>query len=183
MIVNLTSSQCSFSSDAILATTYANDGIVRGLGFVYEKNFAIANGATLYVLHDYTGYVPAQGQLGQIYVMPPQFSCSKGPVLVSVYRGTNYTGGTPFTSLNANTTSPKTQSGTIHTSGATGTVKGTLVLEYLVGTDAQGGSADGGQAIGLEFFIRPNTGKTLVEIVNNSGSNITFHYAQVMYEI
>ena len=53
----------------------------------------------------------------------------------------------------------------------------------LVGGASQGNNSASGSATGLGFFIRPPTDKTLVEIVNNSGSDISFNYSQVLYEI
>lgn len=183
MIVNLTSSQCSYSADAVLTTDYAQDTIVQGHGFVFEKNFAIASGGTLYILFDYTTYTPAEGQAGIVYILPPFFSTTAGPVSVTVYRGTNYTGGTAIPVLNPNTMAAKTAAGTTVSFGATGSTKGTVALEYLVGGASQGNQSASGSAAGLSFFIRPNTSKTLVEVVNNSGQSITFHNAQLLFEI
>jgi hypothetical protein len=56
-------------------------------------------------------------------------------------------------------------------------------MEYLVGGQAHGNNSAQGDATGISFFIRDNTKKSLVEIVNNSGSAITFHYGQMLYEI
>lgn len=177
----------SYSKDGLVATTYADDAVVAGNAFVFEKNFTISNAVpTLYILFDYTTYVPSDGQIGQIFVYPPLFASSAGPVIVTVYTGTDYTGGTEFNAVNSNTLASKSTSGTTLTSGATGTTKGTPVLEYLVGTDTPGVSGpSGGGAGGLSFFITGNAvgDKTLVEINNNSGSDITFHYGQSLIEI
>ena len=173
----------SFSGDALVTTTYRDDGITRGFGFVFEKNFSIGIGATLYVLFDYTTYTPSASQAGLIYIMPPSFSTTSGLVTVNLYRGTDYAGGTPFIAYNPNTTATKTQSATTLTSGATGVTKGTLALEFIVGGQAQGNQTAAGTSEGASFFIRRNNVKSLVEIVNSSGAAITFHYSQVLYEI
>jgi hypothetical protein len=176
--------QASFSGDAVKITSYGDDFTVQGGAFTFEKNIAIASGATKYILFDYTTFTPDPNtQIGQVYVFPPQFSTTSGPVDVDVYRGTNYTGGTEFDAINPNTLAPKTTSETTLTLDPTGTVKGTLSLEYLVGTQGQGSASGGGSNNGLSFFIRGNVQKTLVEIVNRSGNAITFHYAQTFFEI
>lgn len=175
--------QLSVSGDALLTTSYADDGITSGKGYIFEKNFTIASGATLNIVYDYTTYTPSGTQFGQVYVMPPTFSTTAGPVTVSVYRGTDYAGGTEFDAINPNTTVANTTSETTFTYGATGTVKGTLVLDYLVGGASQGNQSASGATSGLAFFIRGTTQKTLFEIVNSSGSSITFHFGQVIYEI
>lgn len=175
--------QCSQSKDAVLVTSYADDFTTRGASFLFEKNIAIASGGTALVLFDYTTYIPGPGQIGQVYVYAPIFQSTVGPVTVNLYRGTNYTGGTEFDASNPNTLHAKITSGTTLTLGPTGTVKGTLTMEYLVGGQSQGNNSAAGATQGLSYFITNNTRKSLVEIVNNSGSAITFHYGQIMFEI
>lgn len=175
--------QLSASGDALVSTSYADDGLTRGKAYLFEKNFAIGSGTTLNILFDYTTYTPSGTQIGQVYVMPPTFSTTVGPVNVNIYRGTDYTGGTEFDAINPNTLVANTTSGTTLRTGPTGSVKGTLVLEYLIGGASQGNQSASGSSSGLAFFIRDNTSKTLIEIVNNSGSAITFHFGQVFYEI
>lgn len=173
----------SYSDSAIVQTSYADDGVVRGVAFVFEKNFTIGVGATLYVLIDYSTYIATDYQAGLVFIYPPSFGTSAGVVTVSVYRDTDYSGGTEFDAVNPNTTSVKTTSGTTFTTGATGTVKGTEVLSYLIGASSTNQSSGGGVQEGLSFFIRENTDKTLVEIVNESGEEIIFHYGQGLFEI
>lgn len=176
--------QCSASGDAVRVTTYADDFTTRGNSFLFEKNISILTGATALVLFDYTTFVPVPGkEIGLVYVYAPNFQTTSGPVYVNLYRGTDYAGGTEFDAVNPNTTATKTTSGTTLTLGPTGTVKGTLSMEYLVGSQSQGNQSAGGETHGLSFFIVPNTRKSLVEIVNNSGSAIIFHYGQTFFEI
>ena len=172
--------QLSNSGDALITTTYNADGTTKGLGFLFEKNISIGTGATVYVLFNYTTYTSGNGI---VYILPPFFHTTSGPVTVNLYRDTNYTGGTPFPAINPNTLAAKTTAETTLTIGPTGTVKGTLALEYLVGGASQGNQSAPGDATGISFFIRDNTKKSLVEIVNNSGASITFHYGQMLFEI
>lgn len=168
----------SFSGDAKIITTYKDNFTTSGKAFLFEKNFAIADDGSLYILIDYTTY---SGD--NVFILPPQFGATDGAVVVNVYRGTDYTGGTEFDAINPNTTVAKTTSATTLTYGATGTTKGTEVLNYLVGASSTPLFSGGGGASGASFFIRQTTSKTLVEVVNNSGSDIIFHYGQVLFEI
>jgi hypothetical protein len=175
--------QCSYSGDAVLTTTYADDFTTRGASFLFEKNITIASGGTALVLFDYTTYEPTKEQIGQVFIFPPTFGTTAGPVKVNLYRDTNYTGGTEFNAVNPNTLVAKSTSGTTLTIGPTGTTKGTLAMEYLVGEQSHGNVSGGGSTAGLSFFVRDNTKKSLVEIVNLAGAEITFHYGQIFYEI
>lgn len=170
----------SQSGDAVLITTYDGDATVAGSGFVMKKSFSMTNAQVLSFLIDYTTYHPTPDQSGQVYVMPPAFKSTDGPVHVAIYRGTDYiAGATALHLYNPNTSHPKTESATQFTQGATGSNKGTVVLEYLIGGDGASGGDDGGGS----FFIRPNTGKTLIEVTNSSGGNITFNWFQQLFEI
>jgi hypothetical protein len=176
--------QTSTSLDAILTTTYADDYTTRGNSFLFEKNISILNGGTANVLLDYKTYQPTPSQSGMIFVFPPNFATTSGPVAITVYRETDYTGGSQIVAYNPNTLAPKKTSGTTITTGASGSNKGTATMEYLAGGGSGGvGHSMPGATVGLSFFVRKNTNRTLVEIVNNSGSNITFHYSQILYEI
>jgi len=181
--VQINPKQSSYSGDGIVTTDYARDGVIRGVGFGFERNFAIANGATLNILIDYTTFIPTSSMMGQIVVMPPFFQTSVGPVTVNIYRNTKYSGGTPFECINLNTLSKKRTSATTFTTGPTGSVKGDVVLEYLVGGVSQGNQSASGTAGGIAFFLRPNKSKTLIEVVNGAAADIVFHFAQVIYEI
>ena len=172
--------QASVSSDAVLTTTYADDATVRGTGFVLKKNFSIGAGATVYFLIDYTTYIPSPERLGLVYAMPPFFKATDGPVSVVIYRGTDYVAGATVLHLyNPNTLSAKTESATTVTQGATGSNKGTAVLEYIIGGTGKGSGDDGGGS----FFIRPNTGKTLIEVTNSATGTVTFNWFQELFEI
>ena len=151
--------------------------------FFFEKNISILSGATTYILFDYTTYIKKPGQAGLIYVLPPFFHTTVGPVSVNLYRDTDYAGGTKFDATNPNTLATKKTSETTLTINPTGSTKGTLALEYLIGGQSQGANSASGDSTGISFFIRDNTKKSLVEIVNTSGSAITFHYGQMLYEI
>jgi len=183
ILAKITKEQSSFSGDALLQTNYADDFTVRGNAFLFEKIITIASGESAFVLWDYTTFLPAPGQIGQVFVYKPFFETTAGPVTVNLYRGTNYAGGTQFLAYNPNTNHAKQSSSTTLTLGPTGTVKGTLSMEYLVGGQGLGNQSGAGSTAGLSFFIVNNTRKSLVEIVNGSGKEIKFHYGQMLYEI
>lgn len=181
----------SNTNDAVLTTTYQNDFIARGYGFALEDVFDISDGDTINILIDYTTYTEFndsavdlihQGRVGTIFVLPPLMGTTSGPVIVSVYRGGDYTGGTGVLYSKRNTISDVEPQITI-TKDATGSDKGEISLRYLVGGQAQGPNRAGGSTNPNIPFIRDNTDKTLVEIDNQSGSNIQFSYNQIFYEL
>lgn len=187
-LLNKLLSSFSVSGDALKNTSYADDALTAGYGFVFEKNFTITGSSTRYLLIDYSQYVPTEPwQTGRVFIFPPSMNTSSSYCMVNVYRDTNYIadGGTRLYPLNANTMPEvtKTTSGTVWTVDPTGTDKGDIVLEYLVGTASTNQSGGGGTAQGLSFFIRPNTSKTLVEVVNGNGDGIILHYGQLLFEI
>lgn len=172
--------QASKSGDAIKITTYADDFVSRGNAFLVEQNFEITAGSTINLLFDYTTYTndERKGEIGHVYILPPDLDATAGPCVLTLYRDTNYAGGTPIPLYNPNTLATKTQAETTLALNATGVSKGTAVLTYLVGGDKVGGHSEG-----LSFFIRDNKKKSLVEITNNSNQTVTFHYGQVLFEI
>jgi hypothetical protein len=181
----------SNAADGILTTDYANDYIARGYGFALEENFSISSGSTLYLLIDYSTYTDfsisstdniAEARVGVVFVLPPRMATTAGPVQVNVYRGGDYSGGNATLYSKRNTLSDIDPQITM-TEGASGTDKGTLVLSYLIGSSSTNQDSGGGVKEGIVPFIRDNTGQTLVEIVNESGDDITFSYGQTFYEI
>jgi hypothetical protein len=183
ILKTINQSQASYSGDALLTTSYGDDTTARGKAFLLEKSFTIASAGTLHLLFDYTTFTPSSGELGIVYVLPPNIATTAGPVDLFLYRGTDYTGGTPIPFINPNTLAAKTVSETTVTSGPTGSVKGNLSLTYLVGGQSQGNQSASGSSTGTSFFILNNTKKSLVEIVNRSGQEITFHYGQILFEL
>ena len=174
----------SYSGDAIKHTSYADDAITTGFGFLVEKNINIPASSTRYMLLDYTGYSPTEEwQTGRVFIFPPTISVSKGALIVNVYRGTDYVGGDTFSCINPNTIASKSESGTVWTLDPTGSDRGILSLQYLIGVSGTNQSSGGGNAEGLSFFIRPNTGKTLVEMVSDETDPVTLNYGQLLFEI
>ena len=171
--------QSSFSNDAVLTTTYDDDYTVSGNGFLLQKNFTISAAGTLLLLFDYTTLT---GTDKKIFIRPAIFSTTSGPVTVTAYRGTDYSGGTQLHAYNLNTIIGGESKITI-TQGPTGSVKGTEVQNWLVGTGSTNQSSGGGSIEVDVNFVRPNTGKTLMEIVNSSGEQITFNVVQKFFEL
>ena len=171
----------SASKTGVVTTTFENDFGAKGNGFFFQRNFtlAAATGSKLYILIDYTTYTNVDGL---IFVQPPVFSSSSGPVIVDVYRDSDYAGGTAIEVPSNNAVIDNKMETTI-TQNPTGTTLGTAVLEYLVGSESTNQNSGGGSSIVGPPFILDNTGKTLVEITNNSGNEITFNYSQVFFEV
>jgi len=171
--------QASYSGDALLVTDYAMDGIFQGFEYLIQKNFTIAASGTLNILVDYTTYT---GLNKRVIIKPATYTTTYGPVLVSITRGTDYSGGTPIPAYNLNTIIGGI-SKTTFTHGATGTEKGTVTQEFIIGYGSTNQSSGGGTGTTDVLIIRGNTGKTLIEIMNNSGNEITFNFLQELFEI
>jgi hypothetical protein len=171
--------QASESGDALLVTDYSMDGIFKGVEFLIQKNFTIAASGTLNILVDFTTYT---GLNKRVVIKPASYTTTSGPVVVSITRGTNYTGGTPIPAYNLNTLIGGT-SKTTFTYGATGTVKGTVTQELVIGYGSTNQSSGGGTMTTDVLILRGNTGKTLIEVTNNSGAEITFNFLQELFEI
>ncbi len=171
--------QASDSGDALLITDYATDGIFKGVEFLIQKNFTIAAAGILLILVDFTTY---SGLNKRVIIKPATYTTTYGPVLVSITRGTNYSGGTPIPAYNLNTIIGGT-SKTTFTYGATGTEKGTVTQEFIIGYGSTNQSSGGGTASSDVLIVRGNTGKTLIEVTNNSGNEITFNFLQELFEI
>lgn len=178
-VLQLLDKYSSFTKNAHLATDQRTNSVFKGVKFLIQKNFSIAASGSLYILIDYTTYL---GDGKQIVIEPATFSSSYGPVIVNIYRGTDYTGGTPIPAYNVNTLIG-TKSQTTFTQGATGTAKGTVTQEFLVGSGSTNQSSGGGAATSAGLIVRGNDGKTLIEILNESGETATVNFLQEFYEI
>lgn len=171
--------QASVSKDAVLTTTYNLDAIFKGVKFLVQKNFTIASSGTLNILIDFTTY---PGRDRTVVIEPAKYCTSYGPVIVNIYRGTDYSGGTIIPAYNVNTIIGGTSKTTV-TYGATGSTKGTVTQEFLIGYGSTNQSSGGGTTASPDLIVRGNTSKTLIEVVNNSGNEITFNFLQEFYEI
>lgn len=136
------SSQKSFSGDAVLTTTYADDYIVRGQAFQVQKRIALGSAETLYLVFDFS---TAIGKT--IFTLPIVGSTTAGLVYLDTFIADSYTGGSPITALPINSISSNTSLATIK-SGVTPTGSSNL-REYSIGikatNQASGGAPIGGQ--------------------------------------
>lgn len=171
--------QASSSGDAVLTTDYASDFIFQGVEFLVQKNFTIAASGSLLILVDFTTYT---GLDRTIVIKPASYCTTFGPVIVNIYRGTDYSGGTPMPAYNLNTKIGGT-SKTTFTEGPTGVSKGTATQELVIGYGSTNQSSGGGTLRTDVLIVRDNSTKTLVEILNQSGEIITFNFLQELFEI
>lgn len=129
--------QLSFSQDAIIATDYAQDYIVRGRAFQIRKRITIPGEETLYMEFDLTKAT------GPIFTLPVLCSTAGGAVFLDTYNADSSTGGTALPVLKLNTSSDNLPKITVK-SGVT--VSGTPenVREYIIGTLSTNQSSGGG---------------------------------------
>lgn len=170
--------QESYSKDAVLTTSYADDYITRGNGFQVKKRIALSGSQTLYLEFDIT---KAVGKF--VYALAPIMASSGGLVFVDTYLADSSTGGTTLvTPLNMNSLSSNAALTTVKT-GVTVSGTPSVVREYLVGTTATNqSSGSGASAAGVPRILN-NTKPLYFKIANQEASALTFNLEFVWYEI
>lgn len=169
--------QSSFSKDAVLATTYEDDYITRGMGFQIKKRIILTAQQTLYIEFDITQHS------GTVYSLPLEVSTAGGLVLMDTYGADSSTGGIILaTPLNLNGLSTNTADSTIKTGV---TVSGTTinVREYVVGTLSTNQSSGGGQAQEHVPKILNNTKPIYIKLVNQETDPVTINLGIIWYEL
>lgn len=169
--------QQSFSRDAVLVTTYADDFVSRGQCFQVIKRVALTSSQTRYVVFDLTAHTEKL-----IYSLPIQFYSSGGEVFIDTYGVDSYTGGTVIPALKVNGLSNIDPLAIIKIDV---TPSGTPlnIREYLIGAKSTNQSSGGGRGIdGIPRVL--NTAKPIVlKITNQETVNVNVEIGLVWYEI
>ena len=155
------------NKDGFIVASYADDFIYRERAFTTNQIYDVPTGTNLLFLFDPRAehYVVA---------LPFSFSSEDGPFVVSLYAGTDYTGGNDANVFNRFTSSSNINDVLVtysSTGGITGSTKGSQVSQYLVGSGGGPQSRSGGVAReSLPFIINTNI-KYLLEVENQSTTN------------
>lgn len=142
---------------------YDFDFIFQGRAFSFNALFDVATTPNTFILLDPTS-------VDYLIAFPFSFKAEDGPFIVSLYVGTDYTGGTPVFTYNRNSLSSNTTSAVI-TSGASGSSKGTMISQFLIGTGGGPLSSAGGEGGDKLPFIANTDYKYLLELDNQSATN------------
>lgn len=168
--------QESYSQDAVLTTSYADDYSVRGYAFQVQRRISLGSGATAYWVFDFTDVAAEK----LIFTLPIVAQSTEGLVYIDSFIATSYTGGTTETILNPNSLSAVVPQ-TVVKSGVTPTGSSQL-REYIVGSDSSFLSSGGGA-------ISPNTPKIwgkvrlVIKFVNQETSTNVVSFGFNWYEI
>lgn len=174
--VYVTQKQQSYSGDAVLITSYADDYVTRGKAFQIQKRITLTSAASSY----WEFYLPSAATK-IVYSLPISANSYGGGCSLDTYYADSSTGGTAVTAINLNANSSNTPLVTVK-SGVT--VSGTAVgtREYLIGSSAIAGT--GGGAIGTNVPKIIATNKPLYfKFTNLENSTIQVAFNVVWYEL
>ena len=171
-------SQASFTKDAIIATTYADDYITKGNAFQVKKRIALASGQELYLEFN---IALAVGKM--VYSLPIKLSTGGGLVFVDTYNATSSTGGTTLaTPINLNGLSSAAAQTTVKT-GVTVSGTASNVREYIVGTISTNQSSGGGSAESDTPKILDNSNPLYIKLANQESAIVYVDLGFIWYEI
>ena len=171
-------SQTSYTDDAVLTTTYADDFITKGNGFQIKKRIDLTAGQTIYLEFDIT---KAVGKT--VYSLPLRMSTGGGMVYVDSYNADSSTGGTTLATPNNLNGKSSTAALTTVKTGVTVTGTATNVREYVVGILSTKQSSGGGQG-GVDVpKILDNSKPLYFKIENTESAAVVLDFEFVWYEI
>lgn len=161
------------SRNGLVTTTYADDGIVSGVGHAVAGSVDITAGTTINFLVDLSS-VDADKY---VFSLPVRITSGSQDVDMKVYEGTDYAGGSAVSTFNPNRNASDTKQ-TVITSGATGTVKGTqFIHRHAFASNQSSGSANS-----YSFLILDKTKNYLIELTNEGASTTTVDYETMIFE-
>ncbi len=165
----------SYTNDAIVVSTQAEDYILKGRAFEIHRRFEIDSTTVKFLLD--TSAVTSDF----ILTMPLVGVCSADQVYLDSYKITSYTDGTAIPSINPNTFSTNTAE-TVFYQGITSTdVAGDDLREYIFGTQAQGNVSGGGAGSGTHVKVFTPGDLVCLEVV--STSTLDFELNWLWYEV
>jgi len=163
----------SYSKSGVVATSYNDDGIVRGQGHAIASSVTIAGSTTINFLLDLSGVDEDKF----VFVLPVSVNSGTEDVKLMVYESTDYSGGTPVTTFNPNRNSSDTKQFAI-TAGATGSAKGSALIERHAFSSKHFSS----ESSSYSFLILDKTKNYLVELENLGNAATIVDYSTVIYE-
>jgi uncharacterized FAD-dependent dehydrogenase len=132
--------QCTHSGNAVLTSTYHDDCIVAGDGYIIEYTFNLASNATIYVEVNPTAMVDKR-----LTVFPTDWGMSASYALVTLGVCSSCSGGTAVTFLNRNYYfASSNPAATLCNVNATPTDPVDSPIRFVVGTATQGVNIGGG---------------------------------------
>lgn len=167
----------AFTKNGIVATTYADDSIVRGAAFSRSDVIDLPASGTVSFLFDATAFVDEY-----VYFVPPiYFKSSETEVNLIVYEDTDYAGGTIVPVYDRNRRSGNTISANL-TVGATGTDKGTPIIKHAAFAASQGNVQNSASGGSVNPIILDSAKAYLIELENIEASATRVEYDVTVFE-
>lgn len=182
-VVSSALTQRSFSGDAILSTTYADDYIARGDCYQVQRILqSVPSGGTAKVVLD-CSLVSAEKR---ILTLPIRVNAVGGPIVVKTYKIAAYTGGSivPINRLNNLSANLKAAQAVVKKEIASSDVPGDDVREYLSGAlgNPQQVNRSGSASGAMPVWFSPGV-KLCLEILNSYTTALDIELSIVWYEI
>jgi len=166
------------SKDGLKMAGYAQDFVFTGNCFSVTDVLTIAGSTTVSFIFDCS----LANEAGKLVVnLPAQFTSTGGPVLVTIYGGTDYTGVNNLNILNRNANSNINPLCTLKDT-ATGSLKGVKTSCVIVPGSTTGAFSSSGSEKGeLEFVV--DSVNYLIEIENQDTNSIQLGYKFIFFEV
>lgn len=153
----------STSRNGVIATSYANDYVVRKKAYSIRQSLTIADTTTYYVLFD-----PSASQF-DVYLEPFRISTSTGTVDMALTSDFTYTGATTSLPVINRYGVVVEENDLKNYTSITGLVINSTPVKYTIGSRASNQSAGGGVTAGNAIFVFEKDKKYLLSFKNNSG--------------
>lgn len=167
----------SYSRDALLSTSYADDYAIRGNGFEIRKRFALTSLQTIYVCLDFTAAVGKR-----IITLPLILGSTNGLIFFDTYGIDSYENGNPVDILKLNSMSPISPLAVAKT-GITPSGGPYGLREYKVGSESTPLYSGGGGNINPSIKIFPSGSILAGKVENKESDNNVFNLGLIFYEI
>jgi len=165
----------SQDGQAVVATSFELDYLVRGKGHEVHRRFSIKPGITKFVL-DFT-----ECTRDYIFSMPIYGGTSKDQVYMDSYRISSYSGGTEVPSVNPQGAHPIAAEGKFVKGVVSTDVAGDDLRQYIYGTQSQGNVAGGGGITGNHPKISGTDTIIMLEIT--ASTNLDLELNLLWYEV
>jgi hypothetical protein len=174
--------QASYSRDALLSTSYADDFIVRGKAFQVQRRIEnIPNGTAYKSVIDFSGVDEDK----IIFMLPVALSSTGGPMYIQTYAITSYTGGTVLPVNKMNYLLSNESQAVVKKGVTTSDVAGTDVREYELGAlgNPQQVNRAGNISGAASALIFPPGGILCLDVLNQYTEALPLIVGLVWYEI
>lgn len=166
----------SISKTGIISTTYEDDGRNSGHERVAENVIESLPTGKSYFVFDPTAVTDRVVRL-----LPLSYKVSEGPIYITFYKGTDYTGSTDVQSYNPNLKTDFVHQATLK-AGGTGTDLGDYVSRIASGSESSFFVAGNEESSSSKPITVDNSVKYLLEVDNQSSESVRLGYSFSWFE-